>query len=102
MAYLGALMFLVASSGRVAPAGEAEARAARWFQRTALVGIALPVPRRNSPAGSSPRWGASPGSCYGLLKTEDADSPTVSTWTVGLSLGVFVCLYIVLGVVDFC
>ena len=37
----------------------------------------------------------------GLLKTADANSPSVSTWTVGLSLGVFIGLYVVLAVVDF-
>ena len=45
--------------------------------------------------------GRQPWVVYGLLKTEDAVSSTVSTWTVGLSLGVFVSLYAVLGVVDF-
>jgi cytochrome bd ubiquinol oxidase subunit I len=38
---------------------------------------------------------------YGLLKTEDAVSSSVSAWTVGLSLGVFVTLYTVLGGADF-
>ena len=45
--------------------------------------------------------GRQPWVVYGLLKTEDAVSSTVSTWTVGLSLGVFVSLYAVLGAVDF-
>ena len=35
-----------------------------------------------------------------LLKTEDAVSGSVSAWTVGLSLGLFVSLYTVLGLVD--
>jgi len=35
------------------------------------------------------------------LKTEDAVSPTVSAWTVGVSLGVFAGLYGILAVVDF-
>ena len=45
--------------------------------------------------------GRQPWVVYGLLETEDAVSGTVSAWTVGLSLGVFVSLYTVLGVVDF-
>ena len=36
-----------------------------------------------------------------LLKTSDAHSPSVSSATIGASLGVFVVLYVVLGVVDF-
>ena len=52
----------------------------------------------NFPAGSSPRPGGSHG--CGLLKTEDAVSGSVSAWTVGLSLGLFVSLYTVLGLVD--
>jgi len=45
--------------------------------------------------------GRQPWVVYGLLKTEDAVSSTVSAWTVGLSLAVFVSLYTVLGVIDF-
>jgi cytochrome bd ubiquinol oxidase subunit I len=37
----------------------------------------------------------------GLLKTSQANSPNVSSATIGASLGVFVVLYVVLGVVDF-
>ena len=36
----------------------------------------------------------------GLLEAADANSPTVSTWTVGLSLGVFIGLYVVLLVAN--
>ena len=42
--------------------------------------------------------GRQPWVVYGLLKTEDAVSGTVSAWTVGLSLAVFASLYAVLGV----
>ena len=38
---------------------------------------------------------------YGLLRTEDAVLSTVSAWTVGLILGVFVSMYTGLAVLDF-
>ena len=38
---------------------------------------------------------------WGLLKTADANSPSVSTTTIATSLGVFVVLYVALLVVDF-
>ena len=36
----------------------------------------------------------------GLLKTSAANSPSVSTWTIWTSLGVFVALYVALFIVD--
>ena len=44
--------------------------------------------------------GRQPWIVQGLLKTVDANSPTVSTWTIGLSLGVFVALYAILLVAN--
>jgi cytochrome bd-type quinol oxidase subunit 1 len=38
---------------------------------------------------------------YGLQRTDDAFSTSVSAWTVGLSLAVFVGLYTILALVDF-
>jgi cytochrome bd-type quinol oxidase subunit 1 len=37
----------------------------------------------------------------GLLLTSKANSPSVSTAWLGISLGFFITLYVVLGVVDF-
>ena len=48
------------------------------------------------PDGGWPAWVV-----YGVLVTEDAVSPSVSTATVALSLGAFMLLYTILGVVDF-
>jgi cytochrome d ubiquinol oxidase subunit I len=45
--------------------------------------------------------GRQPWIVQGLLKTSQAHSPNVSSATIGASLGVFVVLYVVLGVVDF-
>jgi cytochrome d ubiquinol oxidase subunit I len=45
--------------------------------------------------------GRQPWIVQGLLKTSQAHSPNVGTATIASSLGVFVLLYITLGVVDF-
>jgi len=73
---------------------------ARWFQVAALVGIALPF-LSNYAGWILSEAGRQPWVAYGLLKTEDAVSSTVSAWTVGLSLGVFVSLYTGLAILDF-
>jgi cytochrome d ubiquinol oxidase subunit I len=44
--------------------------------------------------------GRQPWIVFGLLKTVDANSPSVSTTTIALSLGVFALLYGALAVVD--
>jgi cytochrome d ubiquinol oxidase subunit I len=74
--------------------------AATWFQRAALAGIALPF-LSNFAGWILTEAGRQPWVVYGVLKAEAALSSTVSTWTVGLSLGVFVSLYTVLALVDF-
>ena len=73
---------------------------ATWFQRAALVGIALPF-FANFAGWILTEAGRQPWVVYGLLRTEDAVSTSVSTWNVGLSLTVFVSLYVVLGLTDF-
>jgi cytochrome d ubiquinol oxidase subunit I len=45
--------------------------------------------------------GRQPWIVQGLLKTSQANSPSVSSVTIGASLAVFVVLYVVLGIVDF-
>jgi cytochrome bd ubiquinol oxidase subunit I len=45
--------------------------------------------------------GRQPWIVQNLLKTSQAVSPTTSVATVATSLGVFVALYVTLGVVDF-
>ena len=73
---------------------------ARWFHRTALAAIALPY------IAATAGWvltemGRQPWIVQGLLKTSDANSPSVSTTWLGISLFVFVALYVALLVVDF-
>jgi len=99
MALTGVLMFLVAAVGAWLYWKQRLERA-RWFHWTAILAIAFPY------IAASAGWiltemGRQPWIVQGLLKTSEANSPNVSTATIGASLGVFVVLYVVLGVVDF-
>jgi cytochrome bd ubiquinol oxidase subunit I len=99
MAYLGVLMFLVAAVGAWLYRRRTLEKA-RWYLWTAIVATAFPF------IAATAGWvltemGRQPWIVQGLLKTSDAHSPNVSSATIGASLGVFVVLYIVLGVVDF-
>jgi cytochrome d ubiquinol oxidase subunit I len=99
MAYLGMLLFLVAALGAWLYRRRRLERA-RWFHWTAIVAIVFPY------LAATAGWiltemGRQPWIVQGLLKTDQASSPNVSTTWLGISLGVFVALYLVLGVVDF-
>jgi cytochrome bd ubiquinol oxidase subunit I len=99
MAYLGVLMFLVAAVGAWLYR-KRKLESARWFLWTAVLAIAFPF------IAATSGWiltevGRQPWIVQGLLKTSQAHSPNVSSATIGASLGVFVVLYVVLGVVDF-
>jgi cytochrome d ubiquinol oxidase subunit I len=98
MAYLGTLSVLLALWGGWL-LWRKKLEGAKWFQRAALAGIALPF-LSNFAGWILAEAGRQPWVAYGLLKTEDAVSGSVSAWSVGLSLGVFVSLYTVLGLVD--
>ena len=99
MAYMGVLMLLVAVLGAwLYWKGKLEQ--ARWFHRTALIAIAFPF------IAATAGWiltemGRQPWIVQGLLLTSKANSPAVSTTWLGISLGFFVSLYVVLGLVDF-
>ena len=99
MAYLGTLLVLLGLWGAWL-LRHTKLHDATWFQRAALVAIAFPF-LCNFAGWILTEAGRQPWVVYGLLKTEDAVSGTVSAWTVGLSLAVFVSLYTVLGAVDF-
>jgi cytochrome d ubiquinol oxidase subunit I len=99
MAYTGVLMFLVAAVGAWLYR-KRKLETARWFQRTAIVAIAFPY------IAASAGWvltemGRQPWIVQGLLKTDEANSPSVSTAWIAVSLGVFIGLYLILGIVDF-
>ena len=99
MAYLGGLMLLLALWGGWL-LWRRDITQAKWFQRAAVGGIALPF------LACFAGWiltetGRQPWIVWGLQKTADAVSPTSTTAKVAFSLAVFVALYLVLAVVDF-
>jgi cytochrome d ubiquinol oxidase subunit I len=98
MAYLGTLSFLVALWGAWV-LWRARLVESRWFLRGAVAGIFFPF------VAGLAGWvlteaGRQPWLVYGQLKTADAVTPTNATWTVALSLAIFVALYGVLTLVD--
>jgi cytochrome bd ubiquinol oxidase subunit I len=99
MAFLGVLMLLVAAVGAWLYWKQKLERA-RWFQWTALVAIAFPYIAATS-GWILTEMGRQPWIVQGLLLTSKANSPSVSTTWLAVSLGFFVTLYVVLGVVDF-
>jgi len=99
MAYLGTLVFLVAAVGAFLY-WRGRLESTRWFLWIGVISIAFPY--LSALAG----WvlsevGRQPWIVWGLLKTADANSPSVGAWTIGLSLAVFASLYGMLAVVDF-
>jgi cytochrome d ubiquinol oxidase subunit I len=99
MAYAGALMALLALiAALLYRRGTLIGR--RWFLRAAVAGIALPY------VAATAGWllteaGRQPWIVQGLLRTSQANSPSVGATAIGISLGVFVVLYVALGVLDF-
>jgi cytochrome bd ubiquinol oxidase subunit I len=99
MAFAGVVMFLVAALGAWLY-WKKKLERARWFLWTALGAIALPY------IAASAGWvltemGRQPWIVQGLLLTSRANSPSVSATWLGISLGFFIALYLVLGIVDF-
>ena len=98
MAYAGTLVFLVLALGAFLY-WRGRLASTRWFL---WLGVAtIPLPYAAALAG----WvlsevGRQPWIVWGLLKTVDANSPSVSTATIATSLGTFVVLYVALLIVD--
>jgi cytochrome bd ubiquinol oxidase subunit I len=98
MAYLGALMVLVALAGAfLYRTGRLER--ARWYLWSAVVATAFPF------LAASAGWvltemGRQPWIVQGLLRTTDAHSPSVGAATIATSIAVFALLYAALGVAD--
>jgi len=99
MAYLGTLSMLLALWGGLLLRRK-RLDNAKWFHRAALVGIAFPF-LANFAGWILTETGRQPWIVYGLQKTANAVSPTSTTFKVGLSLAVFVALYVALGIADF-
>src|SRR3954454_15943042 len=99
MAMLGVFMFLVAAVGTWLYR-KRRLQKARWFLWTAIITMAAPY------IAATFGWiltemGRQPWIVQGLLQTSQANSPNVGTATIAASLGVFVVLYLTLGVVAF-
>ncbi|MFN8160436.1 MAG: cytochrome ubiquinol oxidase subunit I [Solirubrobacterales bacterium] len=99
MAYLGTWMFLVAAVGAFLYRRR-KLESQRWFLWAAIVTIAAPF------VAAAAGWtltemGRQPWIVQGLLKTSEANSPSVSSTTIATSITVFALLYIALGVLDF-
>ena len=99
MAYLGGLMLLLALWGGWL-LWRRDITAAKWFQRAAIGGIALPF------LACFAGWiltetGRQPWIVWGLQKTADAVSPSSTMSKLVFSLTVFACLYALLAIVDF-
>jgi cytochrome bd ubiquinol oxidase subunit I len=99
MAYAGVLMFLIAALGAWLY-WKRKLERARWFLWTAIAAIALPY------IAATAGWiltemGRQPWIVQDLLKTSDANSPSVSSTWIAISLVVFICLYASLLIVDF-
>jgi cytochrome d ubiquinol oxidase subunit I len=99
MAMLGVAMFLIAAVGAWLYR-KRRLEKARRFQWIAIVAIAFPY------IAAIFGWiltemGRQPWIVQNLLKTSQAVSASTSTAMVATSLGVFVLLYLTLGVVDF-
>ena len=71
----------------------------RWYYRAAFAGLFLPF-AANSVGWIFTEMGRQPWSVFGVLRTADSVSPSVSTGMVLTSLIVFTLLYGVLAVVD--
>ena len=99
MAYAGTLVFVVAAlAAFLMWRGRLERT--RWFLYAAVGSIALPY------VSALAGWvlsevGRQPWIVQGLLRTADANSPSVSTTTIAFSLGVFAVLYGLLAILDF-
>jgi cytochrome d ubiquinol oxidase subunit I len=99
MAYLGVLLFLIAAVGAWLYR-KRRLEKARWYLWMAVAAMALPF------FAATFGWiltemGRQPWIVQDLLKTSQANSPSVSSTTIGVSLGVFVALYAILGITDF-
>ena len=100
MALLGVAMFLIAAVGAWLYRCKQKLQKARRFLWIAVVAIAFPY------IAATFGWiltemGRQPWIVQNLLKTSQAVSPSTTTATVATSLGVFVALYLALGVTDF-
>src|SRR4029077_16021635 len=71
----------------------------KWFLRLGLVGVGTPF-FMNTAGWLLTESGRQPWIVQGLMKTVNANSPSVSSTDIWISLIAFVLIYIALGVAD--
>ena len=98
MAYIAVIVFLVALWGAWA-IWRRKLLEARWFLFAATWAVVLPF-AMNTAGWLLTENGRQPWIVQGLLKTENAASPSVSATMIWISLTVFVLLFIVLAITD--
>ena len=98
MAYAGSLIVLVAILGAILYWRRRLERT-RWFLWTGMAAVVLPFVAMTA-GWCLTEFGRQPWIVQGLLKTANANSPSVSTTWLGISLVVFVLLYALLFVLD--
>jgi cytochrome d ubiquinol oxidase subunit I len=98
MAYAGSLIVLVAVLGAFLYWRRRLERT-RWFLWAGMAAVVLPFVAMTA-GWCLTEFGRQPWIVQGLLKTANANSPSVSTTWLGISLTVFVLLYVLLFVVD--
>jgi cytochrome d ubiquinol oxidase subunit I len=98
MAYLGALIFLLAAWGAWRLYRKKLERS-RWFLAVATWAVITPF-LMNTAGWMLTESGRQPWIVQGLMKTANGDSPSTSTGDIVTSLVVYVLLYLALGVVE--
>jgi cytochrome bd ubiquinol oxidase subunit I len=98
MAYLGALVMLLALWGGWLIHKDALHRS-KWFARFALWAVVTPF-LMNTAGWLLTESGRQPWIVQGLMKTVNANSPSVTSTDIWISLIAFVLIYIALGAAD--
>jgi len=99
MAGIGFLAILIGAAGLWLARVPGRLEGSHRFLRLAVWGISLPL-LANLAGWIFTEIGRQPWIVQGLLLTKDAVSPTVSAWSVGLTLACFTLLYGVLAAVE--
>jgi len=99
MTGLGFLAVLVAAAGLWLARVPGRLERSGRFLRLAIVAISLPF-LANLAGWLFTEMGRQPWIVQGLLLTKDAVSPTVSAWSVGLTLAGFTVLYGILALIE--
>jgi cytochrome d ubiquinol oxidase subunit I len=98
MAYLGSLIALLALwGGWLVHKGRLDR--SKWFLRVSLLAVVTPF-LMNTAGWMLTENGRQPWIVQGLMKTIDANSPSVTSTDIWISLIVFVSIYIALGAAD--